>query len=351
MDTLAAQRTTIAEYGFDRAFEAVQAYLDAHNAIMREMADELSETTTERLGRYGGVASMTSQRGDELARPEAQKIVAGVNVGFPLENYLIGLQWTNRYFDRKSVYEFQGQFNAALDADAQRVIAELQRALFTPTNNTSYQDRLVDPSTSITLPIRALLNADSTAIPADPWGATFNAATHTHYIGTASFVASDLTSLITLVQEHYKTGRIRVYINQAQEAAVRAFTGFTAYIDARIVPKTTSDYAVPEDGGGLNMMSTYDREIGIFGSAVIAVKPWMPANYAFAFNIDQRKPLARRIDTIAPDGLVTVAMPTLHPLQAQYLERVVGFAVQERANGAALQTNSGTYAAPTITPA
>jgi hypothetical protein len=194
------------------------------------MLMELCEPTTDRLRRYGGVSSVNMIRGDEFSRPEAQKMLPGVNIGIPLEMYQVALQWTRKYFQTHTVAELQGQVNAIRTADEVRIVLEIQRALFTPTNNLTYVDHLVDNSTSITLPIRALLNGDGTAIPADPWGNTF-ATSHTHYVGTASLVASDLTALITLVQEHYNQGGIRVYINQAQEAAVRALTGFQPIYD------------------------------------------------------------------------------------------------------------------------
>jgi hypothetical protein len=344
LDTLAAQRTLIADYGEDDAFGAIAQYMAAWNRIVDEMFMELCEPTTDRLRRYGGVASITMIRGDEFSRPEAQKATAGVNIGIPLEMYQTGLQWTRKYFQTHTIAELQGQVNAVRTADEVRIVTEIQRALFTPTNNTSYVDHLVDNSSSITLPIRALLNADSTAIPADPWGNTFTASTHTHYIGTGSFVVGDLTSLITLVQEHYNQGGIRVYINQAQEAAVRAFAGFQPLYDGRLTLANTVTFVT----GSLDIMNVYNRQIGILGAAEIFVKPWVPSGYVFAFNPAQRKPLALRTRPGVPSGLQLVADNEQYPLRAQTFEREFGVAVQERANGAILYTGNATYAAPTL---
>src|SRR6266704_1004536 len=220
LDTLAANRTFIANYGEDNAYRAIQAFLDAHNEIVGMMLDDLVETTTDRLRRYGGVDTMTMIEGDEFSTPDVQKVLPGVNVGFPLRLFQLGLQWTTKYFQTHTVAELAGQVNAAMTADARRIQSELKRAIFTPTNNTAYIDRLVD---NLNLPIRALLNADGTQIPADPFGNTFNPATHTHYLGAAAWAAADLTALINTVLEHYNEGGIKVYINQAQEAAVRGF--------------------------------------------------------------------------------------------------------------------------------
>jgi hypothetical protein len=343
LDTLAAQRTLIADYGEDNAFQAIAQYMAAWNRIVDEMLMELTEPTTDRLRRYGGVSTVTMIRGDEFSRPDAQKTSAGVNIGIPLELYQTGLQWTRKYFQMHTVAELQGQVNAVRTADEVRIVTEIQRALFTPTNNLSYVDSLVDNASAITLPIRALLNGDGTAIPADPWGNVF-ATNHTHYVGTASFAASDLAALVTLVQEHYNQGGIRVYINQGNEAAVRALTGFQPIYDGRLTIANNVTFAT----GALDIMNVYNRQIGIFGAAEIWVKPWVPLNYIFAFNPGQRKPLAARTRPGVPSGLQLVADNEQYPLRAQTFEREIGFAVQERANGAALYLSSGTYAAPTL---
>jgi hypothetical protein len=344
-DTLAAQRTLIANFGEDNAYAAIANYLQAWNRISDEMLMELAEPTTDRLRRYGGVDSVVMIRGDEFSRPDAQKAVAGVNIGIPLEMYQVALQWTRKYFQMHFVSELEAQVNAVRTADERRIVYEIQRAIFTPTNNLSYVDHLVDNSAQITLPVRALLNGDGTAIPADPWGNTF-ATNHTHYIGTSSFAAGDISALITLVQEHYNEGGIRVYINQAQEATIRGFTGFQPIYDGRLTLANNITYAT----GTLDIMNVYNRQIGIFGAAEVWVKPWVISGYVFAFNPNQRKPLALRNRPGAPTGLQMVADNEQYPLRAQTFEREFGLSVQERGNGAVLDTAHSSYTAPTITP-
>src|SRR5260221_503068 len=84
LDTLAANRTFIANYGEDNAYRAIQQYLDAHNEIVGMMLTDLADDTTDRLRRYGGVDTMTMIEGDEFSTPDVQKVLPGVNVGFPL---------------------------------------------------------------------------------------------------------------------------------------------------------------------------------------------------------------------------------------------------------------------------
>src|SRR5436190_1473281 len=237
LDTLATlNNTTVAQIGEDTAFAAIDAALAAHNAIMQDLMSSLVDTTTDRLRRYGGPANMVMDEMDELGTPDAQKVPAGSNVGFPLRLYGGSLQWTRKAFQNMMASEFAAQVTAMMDADKNVVIRQVKRAIYTPTNVT-FADRLID---GVSLPVKALVNADSAPIPLGPNGEVFNAATHTHYLFSAAFVAANLSSLISTVTEHYGSGNIIVCINQADEAAVRAFTGFVAYIDPRLMNLTTA---------------------------------------------------------------------------------------------------------------
>jgi hypothetical protein len=94
------------------------------------------------------------------------------------------------------------------------------------------------------------------------------------------------------------------------------------------------------------MMNIYNRAIGVFDTAEIWVKPWVPSSYLFAFNPAQRKPLARRTRDAASGNLRIAAELETYPLHAQFMEREFGLGVQERTNGAWLYTGNATYAAP-----
>jgi hypothetical protein len=119
------------------------------------------------------------------------------------------------------------------------VESQIKKAFFNPLNNLTYKDKLVD---GVTLPIRAFLNADGTEIPPDPYGQAFTAGTHTHYLGTASFIAANLSSLITAIREHYNVGSIQVNINQGQESGCSRFHRFSGFVDTRLfsrLPRAT----------------------------------------------------------------------------------------------------------------
>lgn len=349
LDTLAASQQTIAQYGEDRAFEEIQRALAIHNRLTDEMLAMLVERTTDRQRRYGSNDSMAMDELDEFGSPDAQKIAAGATVGFPLRLYGIALQWTRKFMQNATAAELAAQVTAAMDADTRVIYRQIRRALFTPTNNTGYLDRLVD---NVNLAIRALANADSQAIPLGPNGETFDASTHTHYLFTAgtSLAAADLTSLVNTVREHYSQGEIEVWINTAQETAVRALTGFTAITPVFVTPANTSAAIVQEfDRGNPN-----NRLIGYYGTNYhpVYVKPHVPAGYLAAVLVDPGiKPLVLRERAAGSGAFVLAYEDEDHPLRARAWEREFGMGVWHRVAAAALMIDSGgagAYTAPSI---
>jgi hypothetical protein len=192
---------------------------------------------------------VTFQKLDEFGAAAPQKTTTTpVNVGFPLDRWGIGVQWTMAYFERKTAAEFAAQFDEFARADADRLQNEMLRALMTPTNNTTYVDYMEDGVT--VLPIRRLTNADSTAVPTAPDGTVFNAATHTHYLARAggALAASDVVSTVDTVGEHYAAGQLRVYIPRGLEATFRTFTSnFRAFTSPMLEIRSTTDQ--PVNGG------------------------------------------------------------------------------------------------------
>lgn len=338
-DLLATTQQSVAAVGEERVWQAIDDALRVHNQITQELLGSLVETSTDRQRRYGGPDAMVMDEIDEYGTPDAQKVAAGQTVGFPLRLYGISVQWTRKYFQNHTPAELAAQFTAAQDADVKAIQRELKRAIFRPTN-TTFVDRLVD---NVSLGVKAFVNADSAPVPLGPMGDEFNGATHTHYLGTGSFVAADLTALIDTVVEHHNVGTPLVYINKAQEAAVRGFSGFTAYLDARLLPASTAQTA----RGSLDMMNPQNRAIGVYGAAEIWVKPWVPASYLFAWVMGGPRPLVMR-QRPGGTGMVVAAEDEAHPLRARTLEREFGIGVWQRTNGAALYTGNATYAAPTI---
>lgn len=341
-DTLASNYQSVAGYGEDRLWEeSIQPMLDAHNRIMADMMRDLGDTTTDRQRRYGTTDVMKMTKTDEFGRPDAQKVAVGAVAGFPLDSYQGTIQWTRKYFQNATVSEFTGQVQAMMDGDVQQVILEVKRALFTPTNYT-FQDYLVD---RVDIPVKALLNADGAGIPVGPNGETFDGSTHTHYLGTGSFVEANLTSLQETVLEHYGSGECVIYINRAQEATVRGFTGFTKVEHVNITP---SDNTARVFSPRLNAVQIYNRLIGYFNGAEVWVKPWVPASYVVAFLRGQGKVLAIRSRTPDSNRLVLNIEDEKYPLRARTYEREFGVGVWNRPAGAVLYTGNATYSAPSL---
>jgi hypothetical protein len=344
---LLANQNTIAQIGEDRVFESIDSALAIHNEFVMEGMRDLATITTDQLKRYGGPDAMSMDEIDEMGRADAQKVTAGTNVGFPLRLYQASVQWNRKYFQNATGQEFAEQFVAAQDADVKAIFRELKKAFFNASNVTVV-DRLVN--NAISLGVKRLLNADGAQVPLAPDGTSFNGATHTHYLATAgaSLAAADLTAVVNTVAEHYNQGTVLIYINSAQETAVRALTGFTAIQPMQIVPALTSQYARVND---LDTSQFYNRRIGYFGNqaAEVWVKPWIPANYIFVFMRGPRKPLCMRVRRDGEGNLVVAAEDEKYPLRARTLEREMGFGVWERANGASLFiTAGGVYVSPVI---
>jgi hypothetical protein len=350
LDQLALIRNqTAAQYDEQRLADAFQAFFDAQNLLVNQMTGDLVERTTERLTSYGTGARIAMIKADEYTRADAQKAVpTPTDIGFPLDKYQASLQWTRSFLQVATVADLALAVRAVGEADLRNVRLQIATALFTPTNRLTYVDRLVD---GVTLPIRALYNADSAPIPDDEFGNTFNGATHTHYLGTASLVAADVEAAVQTIIEHPGNGPIRIYINRAQEAAVSAMANFDAFMPVRLAPGggSTADQAL---GATLDATSPNNRVIGLWdGTFEVWIKPWVYANYIVTVRVDPNNRVLRmRTRAATGDGnLQTVVEDEKYPLRARTAEREFGVSVWTRSNAAVLRTNNATYASPTIT--
>lgn len=340
--------TTVQEFGMDNLNEAIQADLAVHNERTDQMLSEMAEISTERSTVYGTNAQGDMVSADELTRGPTQKVSIGSKVEFPLDKFQFGTGWTADYLRRATVQDMAKKVIASRQAHLRRIQKSIKEALFGATNFT-WVDRIVD---SNSLAVKRLVNADSGLIPNGPNGETYNGATHTHYdaidwaAATGAQKAAALVALIADVVEHGHGDDVRVYINTAQEADVRALTGFTALATPNIAYRNT-DTGVQV----LDITRADNRLIGFFNGYPVWTKPWIPANYFLAFSAgDPRKPLRFRKSAIASEsGLFIAGTIITHPLQSQYMEAFFGVGVLTRTNGAALYLGAGTWADPTFT--
>lgn len=345
--TFAARLSAIPNFNqlnFERVQQAINQELDAHNTIMVQMLDELCDVSSDRLRVYGAQSGGSMTEVDEYGRAPTQRAEPGDTMGFPLRKYQYPIGWTQTWFDTKKPIDMAAPVQAAQVADRKIVIYEIKRALFASANYT-FVDHLQD---NVSLSVKRLVNADSASIPTGPNGESFNGATHTHYNGYASLTAANALDNINDVVEHGFGGSVRLYISTADEVAFRALAGFSPYLDPRLAVGAVAANQVASPR--LDITRLDNRAIGIFGPAEVWVKPWMMANYQFAFDAAGPKPLVfRQRDQENLQGLRVAGEIPIYPLFARYMERDLGVGVWNRTNGALGYFANATFADPTIT--
>lgn len=338
---LAARFTSAAAFGLDTIQQVLEADIAAHNAIVTEMVAGLCEVTTDRQRKYGSSTTGEMEEVDEYGRARTQVARPGATVGFPMRLFQFAVGWTSKWFETKTPADMATMVQNAQKAHLRRVQREIKRAIFGSANYT-FNDFLVD---NIDLGVKRFVNADSAEIPDGPNGETYDGASHTHYDAVNGLTAGALTATIDDVIEHGHGSMVKVAIAKADEATVRALTGFTAYPDPRIIYRQTDT-----PGQALDISRLDNRAIGIFAGSEVWVKPWAIANYAFAWDDGApQRPLAFRQRTnTSLQGLRIAAELNTHPLYTQYLEAEFGVGVWTRTNGAALYFGAGAWADPTI---
>jgi len=333
--------TTAEEFGLDKIAETLQRDLDAHNAVVNESIQELTEVTTEREGVYGTSADGEMLEVDEYGRAPTQKEEVGERVAWPLRLFQYNLGWTAKYLQVATPADLaKSQLNAEA-AHWRAILRDIKRAIYGSANYT-YRDHLIDKAL---LDIKRFVNADGAGVPNGPNGETFDGDTHTHYDANNGWLASALLASINDVIEHGHGGAVKTAINKADETAVRALSGFVAYPDPRVVYRATDT-----PGQTLDISRLDNRAIGIFNGAEIWVKSWALDNYPFSWDsADPRKPLRfRQRNQTALQGLRLAAENADYPLYVKFQEAEFGVGVWTRTNGAVLYVGGGTWVDPTI---
>jgi len=358
-ESLVANNQTIAQLGPDgqkHVWDGIASLLNAFNAQQKELVSQFCERTTGRLRKYGGGKRFRMQRTDEFGRGNAQKMLVGSYVGFPMEKYEIATQWTATARKNMKVSEIAAQVTAVVTASATGVIGNIKTALMGGVNYI-FSDYLVDHvDNQFSLPVKALLNADGQVIPPGPNGETFNGSTHTHYLASVVLTNSWLVALVDTVVQHVNNGVPVMWINYADADAVSALPSFK-----ELVYSTTQKSANQEYGEGvLDPVNINNRQIGWFRGAAVWVKPFWPANYFLCFiaATAQGKPLAFRVRGTDPNGgeevpdagdLVLIYEDEEHPLRATGWEQEYGIGVWGRNLAAIGYVGASTYVIPDTT--
>lgn len=317
--------------------------LDIHNRLFADMVGDLAMLTDQPELALGAADEAIIDELDEWGAADASKAANFGQVGFPLRIYGGTIQWTRTYFEMVSAAELAAQLDAFAAADLRRFQNLLKTVLFNNTNTSNYFDRL---QSKRTYTLRALLNADGQSIPPGPSGTSFDGSTHTHYLANATLTEAAVQGLIDTVVEHGVDGQVVVYINKADEATVRGFTGFAPYLDARVTVTGASQVG----SQSLDVNNPDNRAIGVFGGAEVWVKPWVPADYQVALDLGSTfKPLGIRTRTgsLTGSGAFRIIADHEHyPLRAQNLGREYGVSVYGRWKAAVLYSDNAAYAPP-----
>ena len=345
LEDLATQTDPIANAEAERALAARFAEaLAIHNRMFDAMAGDLCVMTDQAELPFAGADDAIIQELDEWGAADASKATSFGNVGFPLRIYGGTVQWTRTYFQTASAAEIASQLDAFATADIKLFQNVVKAVLFKNTNTSNYLDRL---QTKRSYTLKALLNADGQSIPAGPSGQTFDGSTHTHYLGKAALNAANGQELLDTVIEHGIDGKLVYYIAKADEATVRGFAGFSAYVDARV----TVVGAAQIGNQSLDVQNPDNRAIGVFGGAEVWVKPWVPANYQVAADIGgSEKPLGIRTRgkslTSGMGSFQMLADNEIYPLRARNLGREYGVSAYGRHKAAVMKSNNATYSPP-----
>lgn len=340
---LMTQGLLLRDIGEDKLWDYLDANMTAYNTIMNELTSLFTFEVDSAMTRFGAGGKFVMLPADEFSKPDAQKLGPGYDIGLPYRQYQIGLGWTREYYRRKTAKEWAAEIDAMTAADQQMIIDQIRTVIFNPTNST-----FRDPKYG-NLAVKALLNGDSVPIPSFN-GKTFDASTHTHYLvsGNTSPTLVNIQTIKVHLTEHGNSGNLVLYVNEAQEAAVRALTpDFVARQTLGIVDPL-GKYAIVND----------EDAIGRIVDMEVRVRNWVPAGYLFGFNEfgpnSTLNPIARRmvVDFPEDNDLRVVATTTLadkFPLQAEYAERWIGFGAYNRSNGVCMQVKaSGSYAVPAL---
>lgn len=350
IDTLLQARfpfTNQGPYSYAEVTRTLQADIAAHNAVVTSMMSELCEVTTDRQKVYGSSGQGEMVEVDEFGRAPTQLTLPGSTVAFPLKKLQYALGWTRTFLQAAQVADLAKRTQESELAHLSAVTRQLKLAIFGATNY-AVRDYLVD---NVVLNVKRFVNADGAPIPNGPNNEVFDGATHTHYLAAAGAfaTAAELKTLVDHVIEHGHGGAVRLYINRANEAAIKLLTGFVPYVEANIRKADSAVFATDQN---LDMSRLDNRAIGKFEGAEVWVKSWIPSGYAFAFDAaSPMKPLAfRQRESTALQGLRIAAEFDTHPLQAQWMEAEYGIAAYTRTNGAVLWlvANGAAYTDPTI---
>lgn len=340
-------RAFMAQIGQRVAFDAAEEYVRLHNAEVEQfLAVFLEATTEEYKERYKLPGGGRMQRRGGQAQSGAVKPYGGWDVAYPLEEF--GDQLATD--EVQAAYMTAGHLNNHMLTmrvrDMNNVRFEVLRALFNNTQRTFEDDHYGN------LLIEPFANGDAVVYP--PVFGSESQTTDNHYLASgyaASGISDTNNPFVTIrkeLEEHFGTpagfGNTVAFINDAQVDKVEDLTDYVP-LDDRFV-KPGQDTATLADG----LPTVPGRIIGRSNGVWIVEWRWIPANYILAIDLDQPRPLKRRVDpagTGLPRGLSLITESDEYPFAKAHYRHRFGLGVANRLNGVAMElTADASYDIP-----
>lgn len=339
----------------DEVREFMDARTAARNRAIAVLMGQLSQPTQSR----GGLIGQETGTGEwpvatEQSRGERRKIGGLTAVGFPISKFLRRSGWTKDYLAKATNLDLLVFLESVMQGHMETNYKMALRALF---NDTAWDwtDTLFPEDGTIR--VMPLVNGNSDFTPPDWVGNTFDG-THTHYLdtGDSTYAEDDMVAGAATIREHgYGVstavggfgGVIVVWINSAQEAAVRGHTNFLEANDPVIIDANKTFAA------GIDR----DQYIGYntAARAYIRVVPWVPSGYVVYFAtttlgdnaVNRWAPLRRRIPSVEALQGIRRYDETKYPLEEAFWQDFFGFGVGNRIS-AAVQKVAASYTVPVI---
>jgi len=340
-DLRAVKYASAAEFGLDTINKVLQADLDYFNGEVTRQLEWLCKPVTEQSMVYGTSAKIEMTEVDEYGVAPSRKNSVGQTVSFPLRLFSSSIGFTSKYLEIATPAELTEKYLQVKKGYAYELNKQIRKAMY---NNTNYN--FVDRNTNgVTLAVKQFINADSSVIPDSPAGASFDGASHTHFMDEPVISASAVANLVSNVTEHGHTKGVKLVISLTDKASFIALTGFTA-LSSQVMVYNATDATIER----LDNSDLENQKIGYWGDVEVWVKPWAVANYVLCVATDaDEKPLAyRQRPQASLQGLRFMPENSAYPLISRSMEAEFGFGVYNRTAGGILYFANATWANPTI---
>lgn len=305
------------------------------------------------------------EEASEFGEPVGSRIQpAYFNLGYGFKWYDLAARYTWQYLADATDDMVNSVANAAVEAYYRKLLTEVLRTVFNPTNLTAN-------IRGNAYTVYKFYNADGTVPPAYK-NNTF-AGSHTHYksAGSTTLEAQDLDTMV--IDDFASHGynqlagyRLVLMVNSAVGNTIRNFRsavntnqavggnyGRYDFIPAQgqpgqIIPATTQVIGAQQVANTLNGLDV----IGTYGPLVIVQDDWLPTDYVFSFATGGTDNL------INPIGLREHANTNLrglrlvkgrnadYPLIDSFWAAGFGTGVRQRGGGIVVQLTAGAYATP-----